>query len=126
MGWVKGIKSCFVQGFSSDKARLTICFGGLGVKGSGSEYSVWMRVCVLYFGVLKDVVGRGRSEMDLAAGASVAELLEAHRGLAKGAESVWDSIAVAGGQEEERGGEGWKGGEEVDLLAPGCRGYRDG
>ena len=47
-------------------------------------YSVWMRVCVLYFGVLKDLVGHGRSEMDLAEGASVAELLEAHRGLAKG------------------------------------------
>ncbi len=118
MGWVKGIKSCFVQGFSSDKARLTICFGGLGVKGSGSEYSVWMRVCVLYFGVLKDVVGRGRSEMDLAEGASVAELLEAHRGLAKGAESVWDSIAVAVNQEYARAGDVLKDGDEVALLPP--------
>src|SRR5258708_34887296 len=122
MGWVKGIKSCFVQGFSSGKARLTICFGGLGVKGSLSEYSVWMRVCVLYFGVLKDVVGCGRSEMDLAEGASVAELLEVRRGLAKGAESVWDSIAVAVNQEDARAGDGLKDGGEGALLAPGCGG----
>jgi len=27
-----------------------------------------MRVCVLYFGVLKDLVGHGRSEMNLAEG----------------------------------------------------------
>jgi molybdopterin converting factor small subunit len=58
-----------------------------------------MRVCVLYFGVLKDLVGHSRSEMDLAEGASVAKLLEAHRGLAKGRESLWDSIAVAVNQE---------------------------
>jgi molybdopterin converting factor subunit 1 len=114
----EGCKKLLAQGFSSGKASLTTCFGGLGVKGSGSEYSFWMRVCVLYFGVLKDVVGRGRSEMDLAEGASVAELLEVHRGLAKGSESVWDSIAVAVNQEYARAGDVLKDGDEVALLPP--------
>jgi molybdopterin converting factor subunit 1 len=107
-----------VQDFSSGEAGLTTCFGGLGVKGSGVGYSVWMRVCVLYFGVLKDLVGHGRSEMDLAEGASVAELLEAHRGLAKGRESLWDSIAVAVNQEYARAGDVLKDGDEVALLPP--------
>ena len=98
--------------------RLTTGFGGLGVKGSGSGYSVWMRICVLYFGVLKDLVGHGRSEMNLAESASVAELLEAHRGLAKGQESLWDSIAVAVNQEYAKAGDVLKDGDEVALLPP--------
>ncbi len=77
-----------------------------------------MRVCVLYFGVLKDVVGHGRSEMDLPEGASVAELLEAHRGLGKGQESLWESIAVAVNQEYARAGDVLKDGDEVALLPP--------
>jgi len=77
-----------------------------------------MRVCVLYFGVLKDLVGHGRSEMDLAEGASVAELLEAHRGLAEGRERLWESIAVAVNQEYARAGDVLKDGDEVALLPP--------
>jgi molybdopterin converting factor subunit 1 len=77
-----------------------------------------MRVCVLYFGVLKDLVGHGRSEMDLAESASVAELLEAHRRLVKGRESLWDSIAVAVNQEYARAGDVLKDGDEVALLPP--------
>jgi molybdopterin converting factor subunit 1 len=82
-----------------------------------------MRVCVLYFGVLKDLVGHGRSEMDLAEGASVAELLEVHRGRAKGQEALWDSIAVAVNQEYARAEDVLKDGDEVALLPPvsgGC------
>jgi len=77
-----------------------------------------MRICVLYFGVLKDLVGHGRAEMDLAEGASVAELLEAHRELAKGRETLWNSIAVAVNQEYARAGDVLKDGDEVALLPP--------
>jgi molybdopterin converting factor subunit 1 len=77
-----------------------------------------MRVCVLYFGVLKDLVGHGRWEMDLAESASVAELLEVHRGLVKGRESLWDSIAVAVNQEYAKAGDVLKDGDEVALLPP--------
>ena len=104
--------------FLRRKGGLTTCFGWLGVKGSESEYSVWMRVCVLYFGVLKDLVGRGRSEMNLPESASVAELLEVHRGMAKGQESLWDSIAVAVNQEYAKAGDVLKDGDEVALLPP--------
>jgi molybdopterin converting factor subunit 1 len=77
-----------------------------------------MRVSVLYFGVLKDVVGHARSEMDLAEGASVSELLEVQRGLAKGQELLWDSIAVAVNQEYARAGHMLRDGDEVALLPP--------
>jgi hypothetical protein len=52
-----------------------------------------MRVRLLYFGVLKDVMGHGRTSMDVAEEMSVTELLAPHRG--SGKSSVWDSIAVA-------------------------------
>jgi molybdopterin converting factor subunit 1 len=77
-----------------------------------------MRVCVLYFGVLKDVVGNASTEMDLAEGASVGELLRVHRGLAKGPESLWDSIAVAVNQEYARAADVLRDGDEVALLPP--------
>jgi hypothetical protein len=48
---------------------------------------------LLYFGVLKDVMGHGRTSMDVAEEMSVTELLALHRG--SGKSSVWDSIAVA-------------------------------
>jgi molybdopterin converting factor subunit 1 len=77
-----------------------------------------MRVYVLYFGVLKDLVGHGRSEMNLAESASVGELLEAHRGMAKGQEALWESIAVAVNQEYARPEDVLREGDEVALLPP--------
>jgi molybdopterin converting factor subunit 1 len=77
-----------------------------------------MRVCVLYFGVLKDLVGHGRSEMNLAEGASVAELLELHRRRATGQKALWDSIAVAVNQEYARAEDVLKEGDEIALLPP--------
>ena len=86
-------------------------------------YSVWMRVRVLYFGVLKDVCGCEREELELADGASVADLLRGYRG--RFAEGFWDSIAVAVNQEYAGGGDLLKDGDEVALLPPvsgGCFG----
>ena len=80
-----------------------------------------MRVRVLYFGVLKDVAGGSRAEMELKEGASVADLLARHRG--QGTDSVWDSIAVAVNQEYARAEDVLKDGDEVALLPPvsgGC------
>ncbi|HEY1993432.1 MAG TPA: MoaD/ThiS family protein [Edaphobacter sp.] len=84
-----------------------------------------MRVCVLYFGVLKDMVGHGRSEMNLAEGTSVAELLEVHRSRAMGQEALWNSIAVAVNQEYARAEDVLKDGDEVALLPPVSGGARD-
>ena len=82
-----------------------------------------MRVRVLYFGVLKDVMGLGRTEIDLSEGASVADLLALLRGSEKAVGPVWDSIAVAVNQEYARAGDVLKDGDEVALLPPvsgGC------
>ena len=76
---------------------------------------------VLYFGVLKDVMGHRSVVMDMAEGASVAELLALHRG--PRAASVWESIAVAVNQEYARAEVVLKDGDEVALLPPvsgGC------
>jgi molybdopterin converting factor small subunit len=75
-----------------------------------------MRVCVLYFGVLKDVMGRSRTVMEVAEGSSVAELLAVHRGLATG--FAWDSIAVAVNQVYARTDCLLKDEDEVALLPP--------
>jgi molybdopterin converting factor subunit 1 len=75
-----------------------------------------MRVRVLYFGVLKDVAGHGRAEMELEEGSSVADLMALHRGA--GTVSVWDSIAVAVNQEYARAEDVLKDGDEVALLPP--------
>jgi molybdopterin converting factor subunit 1 len=75
-----------------------------------------MRVRVLYFGVLKDLFGRGEAVMEVAEGASVGELVEVHRGLAPAA--VWGSIAVAVNQEYAKGGVVLQEGDELALLPP--------
>ena len=87
-----------------------------GVKGFRVAYAFWMRVRVLYFGVLKDVMGQASAEMDVAEGTSVEGLVELHRAGSGGA--VWDSIAAAVNQEYARAGDGLKDGDEVALLPP--------
>jgi molybdopterin converting factor subunit 1 len=77
-----------------------------------------MRVRVLYFGVLKDVFGGSGEDLDLAEGASVADLIAACRRRAVSAAEVWDSIAVAVNQEYARGVVVLKDGDEVALLPP--------
>jgi molybdopterin synthase catalytic subunit len=78
---------------------------------------------VLYFGVLKDVIGHGSTVMEVAEGSSVAELLAMHRGLVAG--SVWDSIAVAVNQEYARADCLLQDGDEVALLPPVSGGTED-
>jgi molybdopterin converting factor subunit 1 len=73
-----------------------------------------MRVRVLYFGVLKDAFGRAGSDVVLADGASVADLLK----VVRGQEGFWDSIAVAVNQEYAKGSDVLKEGDEVALLPP--------
>jgi molybdopterin converting factor subunit 1 len=84
-----------------------------------------MRVRVLYFGVLKDAFGSESEALELAEGASVADLMMVYRGREMDRAGFWDSIAVAVNQEYARGGDLLKDGDEVALLPPvsgGCRG----
>jgi molybdopterin converting factor subunit 1 len=80
-------------------------------------------VRVLYFGVLKDAFGRVGEEMELAEGASVADLIAACRGRSAGAGGVWDSMAVAVNQEYARAADVLKDGDEVALLPPVSGGW---
>jgi molybdopterin converting factor subunit 1 len=93
-------------------------FAGRGSQRCSVAYAVWMRVTVLYFGVLKDVMGHRSAVMDVAEGASVGELVALHRLSEKAAASVWDSIAVAVNQEYARAEDVLKDGDEVALLPP--------
>jgi molybdopterin converting factor subunit 1 len=79
-------------------------------------YSVTMRIRVLYFGVLKDLLGRDRTTMEVAEGLPVAGLVEIHRGVVKTA--VWDSLAVAVNQEYARADDVLHDGDEVAMLPP--------
>jgi molybdopterin converting factor subunit 1 len=98
-------------------AAITTDFKELQVKETGLlAYSDWMQVTVLYFGVLKDVMGKSRAVMELRDEASVADLLELHR--VDGRLAVWDSVAVAVNLEYARAGDLLKDGDEVAFLPP--------
>jgi molybdopterin converting factor subunit 1 len=82
------------------------------------KYALRMRVRVLYFGVLKDVIGRESEALELGEGASVADLLAVSRARGAASEELWGSIAVAVNQEYARAGDVLKEGDEVALLPP--------
>ncbi len=77
-----------------------------------------MRVRILYFGVLKDALGREGEGLELAEGTSVEDLLKVFRGREVGPEGVWDSIAVAVNQEYAKAEDVLKDGDVVALLPP--------
>jgi molybdopterin converting factor subunit 1 len=126
MGWVQGTERLLGEALFAQGWAANYLFWLAQSQRFRVGYSVWMRVSVLYFGVLKDLVGHGRREMNLAEGASVAELLEAHRGLAEGRERLWESIAVAVNQEYARAGDVLREGDEVALLPPVSGGLPQG
>ncbi len=76
-------------------------------------YSAEMRVRVLYFGVLKEGLGREVEEVELAAGARVTDLMARYEG------QVWlRSVAVAVNREYAKGEDVLRDGDEVALLPP--------
>jgi molybdopterin converting factor subunit 1 len=77
-----------------------------------------MRVRILYFGILKDVMGREREELELAEGSSVETVLTRMKAHAGSPEGVWESIAVAVNQEYVRSTALLQNGDEVALLPP--------
>jgi molybdopterin converting factor small subunit len=84
-----------------------------------------MRVTVLYFGVLKDVMGHRSAVMEVAEGSSVADLLKVHRGAGAAGGAVWESLAVAVNQQYARVGDVLRDGDEVALLPPVSGGIED-
>jgi len=77
-----------------------------------------VRVQVLYFGVLKDVFGRQREEMDLPDPATVEAVLEECRVRGLADPKLMSSLAVAVNQEYAKADTNLKDGDEVALLPP--------
>ena len=77
-----------------------------------------MRVNVLYFGVLKEIFGRQREEMDLEEPATVEEVLEECRVRGVASPELMASLAVAVNQEYARAETPLREGDEVALLPP--------
>jgi molybdopterin converting factor small subunit len=77
-----------------------------------------MQVEVLYFGVLKDLLGRERERIELVGPVSVEAMLERIRGVERGHESLWDSLAVAINEVYAGRGDLVRDGDEVALLPP--------
>jgi molybdopterin converting factor small subunit len=79
-------------------------------------YARWMRVRVVYFGVLRERLGGGGEPLELAEGAIVADVLNVYRERVR--DFSWGSIAVAVNQEYARVDVQLKDGDEVALLPP--------
>ena len=84
-----------------------------------------MRVRVLVFGVLKDLISQPSGELDLPDGATVAVLLDHYRHRATGNGSLWSSLAVAVNREYVTAAHPLSDGDEVALLPPVSGGAPD-
>ena len=80
-----------------------------------------MQVRVLFFGVLREVMGVAERSLEVEAGVTVGEVVEVFRGRAE--DGVWRVLAVAVNQEYARRDRVLVEGDEVALLPPvsgGC------
>jgi MoaE-MoaD fusion protein len=77
-----------------------------------------MRVRVLLFGVLKDVIHGDSSQLELPGGATVQTLLDHYRGLAGNHAALWSSIAIAVNRQYATATHLLADGDEVALLPP--------
>jgi len=84
-----------------------------------------MRVRVLFFGVLKEVIPAQPGELDLPDGATVAALLDHYRRQAANDNALWSSLAVAVNREYVTAAHLLADGDEVALLPPVSGGALD-
>lgn len=92
-----------------------------------TRYPEWMRVTVLYFGVLRDRFGVADEVVELAEGAAVSDLLRILRdrtsnhamaGTSERDDQLWRSLAVAVNREYGSASIVLRDGDEVALLPP--------
>jgi len=84
-----------------------------------------MRVTLLAFGMLRELMGSATTRLDLPAGATVKDVLERCRAVAPEKDGLWSSVAVAVNQEYVRAGHRLADGDEVALLPPVSGGVGD-
>lgn len=83
-----------------------------------------MQVRVLFFGLLRDLVGAEQRVVELAPGASVGHLLDLCRAQTSKQSEVWTRLAVAVNQEYASRSAVLAEGDEVALLPPVSGGGR--
>jgi MoaE-MoaD fusion protein len=77
-----------------------------------------MRVRVLFFGMLKDIVGKGSDAIDLHAGATIRDVIDRYSDQSPEMRSFIPSIAVALNQQFAQADAKLKSGDEVALMPP--------
>jgi len=107
------------------RARYT---GGAGDAASrvSTGRLILMKIGVLFFGVLKDVVGRSGETVDLPEGARVREVLFHYAREAPRFEAMVPSLAIAVNQEYSEADRALREGDEVGLLPPVSGGSAEG
>src|ERR1700733_6119443 len=81
-------------------------------------YSLPMRVTVLFFGVLKEVLSSDSQTLNLPAGSTVDAILEHYRNLLPQQPKLWSTLAIAVNQSYAVKGCLLRDGNEVALLPP--------
>jgi MoaE-MoaD fusion protein len=114
-----------LRGEAFDAAVDPDTYGGRA-PSNGLTMLMSMRVRVLFFGVLKDVLGAEGESLELGEGATIATLLEVYRRRTPGRGALWSSLAVAVNQQYAPGDELLREGDEVALLPPVSGGSSDG
>jgi len=84
-----------------------------------------MRVHILVFGVLKDLLSESSATLDLPDGACVRDLLDHYRRSSAEHGGLWESLAVAVNREYVSVGHALRDGDEVALLPPVSGGVRE-
>ena len=77
-----------------------------------------MRVRVLFFGVLKELLGRESETVELPDGSEAAEVVRHFEGAARNSKAIWGALAIAVNREYAERGRVLADGDEVALLPP--------
>ncbi len=82
------------------------------------QYKILMQIRVLFFGVLKDLVGRSSETLELPEGARLQTVLSHYARQAPRFEAMLPSLALSVNQEYSGPDQALRGGDEVGLLPP--------
>ena len=84
-----------------------------------------MRIRVLLFGVLREVVAEGEQVLEFSPASTVGSVLAHYREASPGLEAIWSTVAVAVNQQYVQQGAVLRDGDEVALLPPVSGGLDD-
>ena len=99
-------------------------FSGWG--GAGWSYACIMRVRMLYFGMLKELLRVDQEMLEVPAGTTVEGVLSISRLRSSNESEIWKSLAVAINREYAQRSVELREGDEVALLPPVSGGLGNG